>query len=136
LRTDDGEIARVDELTGAYAKERLKELDTQLPRLLQRYQHVRNAVLTMYCAVLVFVATMFTISVAYALQSTGWAIAALVLFLVGLVTALAALVLHALYVLGGNVVGCTRPNAFSTWAAEPAPKRASTMSASSSSSLT
>jgi hypothetical protein len=103
LRTDDGGIARVDDLTGAYTKERLKELDTQLPRLLLRYQHVRDAVLTMYCAVLVFVATMLTISVAYALQSAGWAIGALVLFLVGMVTTLAGLVQHALYMLGGNV---------------------------------
>jgi hypothetical protein len=103
LRTDDGGLAHVGELTGAYAKERILELDTQLPRLLRRYQHVRNAVLTMYCAVLVFVATMLTISVAYALQSAGWAISALVLFLVGMVTALAGLVQHAVYVLGGNV---------------------------------
>jgi hypothetical protein len=104
LRTDEGGIARVTDLTGAYAMERLLELDAQLPRLLQRYRRIRNAVLTMYCAVLVFMATMLTISVAYALQSPGWATSALVLFLVGVVTALAALAQRAVFVVGGNVV--------------------------------
>jgi hypothetical protein len=103
LRTEDGGIASIGDLTGAYAKERLLELDTQLPRLLRRYQYIRNAVLTMYSAVLVFMATMLIISVAYWFQSAGWAICALVFFLVGMVTALMGLVQHALYVVGGNV---------------------------------
>jgi alkylation response protein AidB-like acyl-CoA dehydrogenase len=103
LRTDNGGVSRVSEITGAYAKERLLELDTQLPRLLQRYQHVRNAVLTMYSAVLLFMATMLAIGLAYGFQSAGWAFSALALFLMGIVTMLAALVQHALYVLGGNV---------------------------------
>jgi hypothetical protein len=102
LRTDDGGLARVAELTGAFAKERLLELDTQLPQLLHRHQRIRNAVLTMYCAVLVFVATMLTIGVAYGVQSADWAISALVLFVVGMVTTLAGLAQHALYVVGGN----------------------------------
>ncbi len=103
LRTEDGGIASISDIRQTFAKERLVELDTQLPRLLRRYRHVRNAVLTMYCAVLVFFACMLTISVAYWFQSSGWAISALALFLVGMLTALTGMVQHALYVLGGNV---------------------------------
>src|SRR5262245_59144529 len=79
-------------------------LDVQLPRLLQPYQRIRNAVLTRYCTVLVFLATMLAISVAYAFQSAAWVTSALLLFLVGVVTALAALAQHALFAVGGNTV--------------------------------
>jgi hypothetical protein len=102
LRTPDGGLARVADLTEAYAVERLHELDGQIPRLLKRYQLIRDAVLTMYCAVLVFVSTMLAISLAYGLHSAGWATGALVLFLVGMVTALAGLAQHAFYVVGAN----------------------------------
>jgi hypothetical protein len=104
LRTPDGGVARAAEVTGAYARERLLEIDAQIPVMLKRYQSIRNAVLTMYCAVLVFVVSMLTIALAYELHSTGWATATLVLFLVGLVTALLGLAQHALFVVGGNVV--------------------------------
>lgn len=102
LRTGDGGLAREAELTGAYARERLSELDTQMPRLLRRYRMVHNAVLTMYCAVLIYVVTMFAIGAAYKLQSSGWATAALLLFLGGMATMLVAIGLQAVYVYGAN----------------------------------
>lgn len=102
LRTEDGGLARVAELRGAYAKERLGELDAQIPRLLRRYRMVHNAVLTMYCAVLLFVVTMFAIAAAYGLQSSGWATAALLLFLAGMVTMLVGIGAQAVYVYGAN----------------------------------
>lgn len=102
LRTDDGGLAGVADLSGAYAKERLSELDAQIPRLLRRYRMVHNAVLTMYCAVLLFVVTMFAIAAAYALQSSAWATAALLLFLAGMVTMLVGIGVQAVYVYGAN----------------------------------
>jgi Protein of unknown function (DUF2721) len=57
LRTPDGGLSNVASLVGAYAIERLCEIDAQMPRLLRRHQLVHNAVLTLYCAVLVFVLT-------------------------------------------------------------------------------
>ena len=102
LRTDDGGLAHSADLNGAYATERLRELDTQIPRLLRRYQVVHNAVLTMYCAVLLYVVTMFAIGAAYKLQSSAWATAALLIFLTGMATMLVAVGLQAFYVYGAN----------------------------------
>jgi hypothetical protein len=104
LRSEEGGLARVADLAGAYTRERLRELDTQLPLLLKRYQRIRNAVLAMYCAVLLFVATMLTIGLAYGLQSAGWATGALVLFLVGMGITLVGLAQHAVFVVGGNTL--------------------------------
>lgn len=102
LRTDDGGLAQVAELSGAYTQERLRELDTQIPRLLRRYRMVHNAVLTMYCAVLLYIVTMFAIGVAYSEHSSGWATAALLIFLAGMATMLAGIGMQALYVYGAN----------------------------------
>lgn len=102
LRTDDGGLARVADLSGAYAQERLAELDAQIPRLLRRYRMVHNAVLTMYVAVLLFVVTMFAIGVAYSEHSSGWATAALLIFLAGMATMLVAIGVQAFYVYGAN----------------------------------
>jgi hypothetical protein len=104
LRTRDGGLTRVAEMTGAYAQERLTQLDDQLPYMLKRYHLIRNAVLTMYCAVLVFVVTMLTIGVAFGLRSLPWAVGALILFLLGMVTTLVGLAQHAFFVIRGNVV--------------------------------
>jgi hypothetical protein len=104
LRTEDVGVARVAELTGAYTTERLLELDTQLSWLLHRYQRMCNAVLTMYCAVLDVRGDDADHRVGVRVSVAGLGeISALELFLVGMVTMLAALVKHALYVLGGNV---------------------------------
>ena len=102
LRGDDGELLRVGDLHDAYTRERLAELDAQIPRLLRRYQMVHNAVLTMYCSVLLFVVTMFAIGAAYKLQSSTWATAALLVFLAGMATMLVGIGLQAVYVYGAN----------------------------------
>jgi hypothetical protein len=104
LRTKEDGLARVDELGGVFTRERLQELDQQLPHMLGRYHLIRNAVLAMYCAVLVFLTTMLAIGAAYELRSSGWATGALVLFVVGMATMLVGLVQHALFVVGGNTM--------------------------------
>jgi hypothetical protein len=104
LRTDEGSLTRVPDVGGAYAQERLSQLDEQLPSMLRRYYLIRNAVLTMYGAVLIFVVTMLTIGVAFGLQSLPWATSALVLFVLGMLCTLAGVAQHALFVIGGNVL--------------------------------
>ena len=75
--------------------ERLKEIDHQLPDLLRRHLLVRDSVLVLYLAIVVFVASMFVIAVA-ALESVTWvATAALGLFLLGTALLLGSLVLTA-----------------------------------------
>lgn len=63
--------------------ERLQEIDKQIPDLLHRHKLERDAVLSVYCAVLTFLFTMFVIAIAAAANSAEVATVALVLFLIG-----------------------------------------------------
>ena len=67
----------------APARERLREIDIQLPQLLHRHRTLRNAALVLYSAVLVFVLCMFGIALAAATDSAWAATSALVIFLAG-----------------------------------------------------
>lgn len=82
----------------ALRAERLTEIDTQVPLLLYRHQLIHNAVLTIYGAVVLFVASMFTILAATVLHSTSVATAALGVFLAGMVVLLVSIVLIAIEV--------------------------------------
>lgn len=66
-----------------FAEERLQEVDFQIPDLLRRHKLARDALLAVYCAVLVFVASMFLIAAAVAAGSAWVASGALFLFLGG-----------------------------------------------------
>jgi hypothetical protein len=76
--------------------ERLSEIDYQLPGLLRRHQLVRNAILTVYIAVGVFVISMFFMAGAALSTSGPLATAALLIFLAGTAILLAGLVFFAL----------------------------------------
>ncbi len=76
----DSALAGADEFTA----ERLREIDTQLPLLLHRHQLVRNALLFVYDAIVIFVASMLVIAVATMTNSGYVAFAALVVFLLGM----------------------------------------------------
>jgi len=76
----DRALAGADEFTA----ERLGQIDTQLPLLLRRHQLIRNALLFVYDAIVVFVASMLVIAVATITQSDYVAFAALVVFLLGM----------------------------------------------------
>ncbi len=67
--------------TDAYAAERTLEIDTQAPMLLRRHLRVRDAIVTLYAAVLVYLVSMFAIAGASLLNTP--ATLALLLFLVG-----------------------------------------------------
>lgn len=81
-----------------YVAERLGEIDTQMPDLLRRHKLIHDSVLTVYCAVLVFVASMVVIAGAATFSSSAAAGAALVLFLVGTAVFLIGVLLTALEV--------------------------------------
>jgi Protein of unknown function (DUF2721) len=77
-------------------RERLTEIDHQLPELLHRHELVRNAILTVYGAVVVFVVSMFVIAGAALSSSGALATAALLVFLGGTAVLLVGLVYFAL----------------------------------------
>lgn len=66
-----------------FTRERLREIDTQLPQLLHRHKLVRDAVLYVYDAILILVASMLVIAAAVITQSGYVAFAALIVFLIG-----------------------------------------------------
>ncbi len=78
----------------AYTTERLLEIDTQTPILMGRHRRVLEAIVTMYVAILVYIASMFAIAGAVLLNIS--ATLALLLFLAGTLLLLVAIVLAIL----------------------------------------
>lgn len=79
----------------SFKRERLGEIDAQLPSLLRRHETIHRAVLTVYAAIAVFVVSMFVIAGATIFRSSGLATTALIVFLAGTATLLAGIVLTA-----------------------------------------
>jgi hypothetical protein len=85
------EMATVD----ALAVERLQEIDMQIPDLLRRHKWTRDAVLSVYGAVIVFITTMFVIAAAAVANSDLIAALVLILFLCGTALLLCGVLLTA-----------------------------------------
>ncbi|HEV3290168.1 MAG TPA: DUF2721 domain-containing protein [Streptosporangiaceae bacterium] len=79
----------------ASGRERLTQIDTQLPMLLRRHRLIHNAVLLIYAGVAVLVLSVIAIAVAVTNRSGAVGIAALVLVLAGTVTLLGGLLFAA-----------------------------------------
>jgi Protein of unknown function (DUF2721) len=75
----------------ASGRERLTQIDTQLPMLLRRYRLLHNAVLLIYAGVAVLVLSVIAIAVAVTNRSGAAGTAALVLVLAGTVVLLGGL---------------------------------------------
>ena len=67
----------------AVSKERLHEIENELPGLLQRHGFIRNALLCINIAILIFIASMFLIAVAEFTNISPGAFIALLTFLAG-----------------------------------------------------
>ena len=78
-----------------FTQERLHQIDYQVPDLLRRHKLLRNAVLTIYWAIVLFIASMFVIAVAALRNSMEVATSALALFLVGTGILIIALLISA-----------------------------------------
>ena len=79
----------------ASGRERLTQIDTQLPMLLRRHRLIHNAVLLIFGAVAVLVLSVIVIAVAVTNRSGAAGTVALVLVLAGTVTLLGGLLLAA-----------------------------------------
>jgi hypothetical protein len=93
LRSLRAEAVRGSEERDTLALERLEEIDHQIPVLLRRHRQVHDAVLAVYCAILIFVASMFVIACAAAVNTDWTATAALLVFLAGVAALLVGVVL-------------------------------------------
>ncbi len=69
--------------TESLRTQRIGEIETQLPSMLLRHKMIRNAVLTINAAILIFIASMFIIAAATITNSPTAAIVALCSFLTG-----------------------------------------------------
>jgi hypothetical protein len=78
--------------SSAYASERLGEIDAQVPGLLRRHRLIRNALVLIYLAVLLFLLSMFSIAAASAVHPPVLDVTTLVLFLLGCATLLVGVV--------------------------------------------
>jgi hypothetical protein len=94
LATAHGELTRVADLPAAI-RERVAEIDTQLPALRRRHRMLRNALLCIYMAVLIVVVAMVLIAISVAVPSPPVGDVALVVVLVATGSLLAGLTLVA-----------------------------------------
>ena len=78
--------------------ERLTEIDTQVPDLLRRHKQLRDALMFIYAAVLVFIGNMFVIAVASVVQTNAFATLVLALFLMGIALLFVAVLIVTLEV--------------------------------------
>ena len=78
--------------------ERLTEIDTQIPDLLHRHKQLRDALMFVYAAVLVFIGNMFVIAVASVVQTNVLATLVLVFFLMGIALMFVAVLIVTLEV--------------------------------------
>lgn len=88
LRDTGKSLATALESADEFTRERLREIDTQLPILLHRHLLVRNAVLSAYSAILILVVSMLVIAAAVLTHSGTAAFGALAVFLLGTVALL------------------------------------------------
>ena len=78
--------------------ERLTEIDAQIPDLLHRHKQLRDALMFVYAAVLVFIGNMFVIAVASVVQTNVLATLVLVFFLMGIALMFVAVLIVTLEV--------------------------------------
>jgi hypothetical protein len=96
LKGPDGSLSVAYANATVYTKERLEELDRQMPQLAHRLNLIHFALLAIYGAILVFVMSMCAIAVAALGGGPNWASAALIIFLLGTGALLIGIVLTAL----------------------------------------
>ena len=89
-----GQIGVVVDLAPA-ERERVTQIDSQLPLLLRRHRLLRDCVLVLYLGAVILVVSVIVLGAAVTLGSEGVGVAALCLVLVGTSASLAGLVLAA-----------------------------------------
>jgi hypothetical protein len=96
LKGSDGTLSVAFANAAAATKERLDEIDRQMPDLARRLALIHYGLLGIYSAIGVFVLSMFSIAVAALGGGSIWAGLALIIFLLGTAVLLLAVFLVAL----------------------------------------
>lgn len=78
-----------------YEKERLYDIDLELPRLLHHHFKLHQSMMVMYMAIMLFVINMFAIAVAYVIDSSLTASVSIVVFLMATFMLFFGLVMNA-----------------------------------------
>jgi Protein of unknown function (DUF2721) len=89
-KTSDGEP------TLGFSMQRVQEIETQLPPLLYRHKLIRNAILAVNVAILIFISSMFIIALAVITNTPLTAGTALLAFLIGTGALLVGIVITTL----------------------------------------
>ena len=97
LADDRGALRNLAELDDV-GRERVHQIDRQLPQMLHRHHVLRNAALVIYASVGFLVLAVIAIGVAVVRDSESWGAAALGLVLAGTVVMLAGIVLSGRFV--------------------------------------
>jgi hypothetical protein len=92
LTSDSGNLLSIVDLSTS-ARERVSQIDLQLPMLLHRHRLLKNAVLAIFAAIAVLVLSVIIIGAAVTSGSGAVGVAALVLVLAGTLTLLVGLLL-------------------------------------------
>jgi hypothetical protein len=96
-------------------EQRLNLIDKQVPIFVRRHTLLQQAALTIYAAMLTLLVSMFAIALCVILSSNSWAIAALVLFLVGAGILVVGVALTALEVRISHLAICYELRRLSMW---------------------
>lgn len=78
------QLLRSHETKDPFYRERMQEIDRQIPLLTRRHRLLQNIVLMIYGSVAIFLINMFAIALAVAVGSDGTATFALILFMLGI----------------------------------------------------
>ncbi|MDX2232549.1 MAG: DUF2721 domain-containing protein [Leptolyngbyaceae cyanobacterium bins.349] len=95
--------------------ERLNLLEKQVPVFIRRHTLLQQAALTIYVAMLILLVCMFAIAVCVILSSNTWAIAALILFLLGAAILVIGVSLTALEIRISHLAICYELRRLSMW---------------------
>ena len=95
LLSGPGGVLGVVNTLAAANRERVGQIDTQLPMLLRRHRLLRDSVLVLYVATAVLVVSVIILGAAVTADSEALGLSALSLVLVGTAASLAALILAA-----------------------------------------
>jgi hypothetical protein len=103
LRSGGGPSLKVGPGADAYTVERLAEIDSQVPGLLDRHRLIRNSLLAIVYATATFVATMLVIALAVETHSAVVAIVVLLFVVVGTALLLVGLAVAVLEIRESHV---------------------------------
>lgn len=114
-KIDQDRLKLLEDQSALNRSERMALVDKQIPIFIRRHGLLQKAALTVYIAMLLLLLCMFTIAICVILDSSGWAMAALALFLLGAAILVVGVSLTALEIRISHLALCYELRRLSTW---------------------